>query len=88
MSQVLAAALISVLGGMSVIGRLGLGVVGDRVGTLRLFKVARLVMGVSYLMWLAATDYSWLLVFAAVLGLGTRCADRAYARHSYRVVRP
>jgi MFS family permease len=69
-SQVMAAALISVLGGMSVIGRLGLGLLGDRVGTLRLFKVATLAMGASYLLWLAATDYGWLLVFAAVLGLG------------------
>ena len=69
-SQVVAAALISVLGGMSVIGRLGLGLLGDRIGTLRLFKVATLVMGASYLLWLAATDYGWLLVFAAVLGLG------------------
>jgi MFS family permease len=69
-SQVAAAALISVLGGMSVIGRLGLGLLGDRVGTLRLFKVATLVMGASYVLWLAATDHGWLLVFAAVLGLG------------------
>lgn len=69
-SQLMAAALISVLGGMSVIGRLGLGLVSDRVGTLRLFKVATLAMGASYLLWLAATDYGWLLVFAAVLGLG------------------
>lgn len=69
-SQVAAALLISVLGGMSVIGRLGLGLLGDRVGTLRLFKVATLVMGASYVLWLAATDYGWLLVFAAVLGLG------------------
>jgi MFS family permease len=67
---VAAAALISVLGGMSVIGRLGLGLLGDRVGTLRLFKVATLVMGASYVLWLAATDHGWLLVFAAVLGLG------------------
>jgi MFS family permease len=69
-SQVAAAAVISVLGGMSVIGRLGLGLLGDRVGTLRLFKAATLAMGASYALWLAATDYGWLLVFAAVLGLG------------------
>jgi len=69
-SPVVAAALISVLGGMSVIGRLGLGPLGDRVGTLRLFKVATLAMGASYVLWLAATDYGWLLVFAGALGLG------------------
>jgi MFS family permease len=66
-----ASALISVLGGMSVIGRLGLGVLGNHVGTLRLFKVATFVMGASYVMWLTATtSYGGLLVFAAVLGLG------------------
>jgi MFS family permease len=37
---------------------------------LRLFKVATLAMGASYLLWLTAADYGWLLVFAAVLGLG------------------
>jgi len=68
-SPVAAAALISILGGMSVIGRLGLGLVGERVGTLRLFKVATLAMGGSYALWLAAPDHGWLPVFAAVLGL-------------------
>ncbi|HSI02274.1 MAG TPA: MFS transporter [Reyranella sp.] len=70
-SQVVASALISVLGGMSVIGRLGLGVLGNRINTLRLFKVATFVMGGSYVMWLTTTNsYGGLLVFAAVLGLG------------------
>ena len=69
-SQVAASALISVLGGMSVFGRLGLGILGNRIDTLLLFKVATLVMGVSYVMWLAAPAYGWLLVFTAVLGAG------------------
>jgi MFS family permease len=75
-SQVAAAALVSVLGGMSVIGRLGLGPLGERVGSVRLFKAATLAMGASYLLWLAATDYGWLVMFAAVLGLayGVRIA--------------
>jgi MFS family permease len=68
--QVAASALISVLGGMSVFGRLGLGVLGNRIDTLRLFKVATFVMGMSYVMWLTATAYGWLLVFVAVLGFG------------------
>jgi MFS family permease len=75
--QVLASALISVLGGMSVIGRLGLGVLGNYVGALSLFKIATFVMGVSYMAWLTATTaYGGLLVFAAVLGLayGVRIA--------------
>ena len=69
-SQVAASALISVLGGISVFGRLGLGILGNRIDTLRLFKVATFVMGVSYVMWLTATAYGWLLVFAVVLGFG------------------
>jgi MFS family permease len=76
-SQVLASALISVLGGMSVMGRLGLGVLGNYIGALSLFKIATFVMGVSYMAWLTATTaYGWLLVFAAVLGLayGVRIA--------------
>jgi MFS family permease len=70
-SHLMASALISVLGGMSILGRLGLGVLDNRIATLRLFKIATLIMGVSYVMWLtAATAYGWLVVFSAVLGLG------------------
>lgn len=70
-SQVAASALISVLGGMSVFGRLGLGVLGNRIDALRLFKIATFFMGASYVMWLTtASAYGGLLAFAAVLGLG------------------
>lgn len=70
-SHVLASALISVLGGMSVMGRLGLGVLGNYISSLDLFKIATFVMGVSYAVWLTAgAAYAGLVVFAAVLGLG------------------
>jgi MFS family permease len=69
-SQIAASALISILGGMSVFGRLGLGVLDKHIGALRLFKLATFVMGVSYGIWLVATSYGWLLVFSLVLGLG------------------
>ena len=69
-SQVAAAALISLIGGMSVVGRLGLGVLSARVGTLRLFKAATLLMALSYVLWLVTDTYGWLVVFAAILGLG------------------
>jgi MFS family permease len=69
-SQVAASALISLLGGMSILGRLGIGVLGDRTGPLRLFKMATFVMAVSYGLWLTSTGYYWLIVFAATLGLG------------------
>jgi MFS family permease len=67
---VAAAALLSLVGAMSVAGRLGIGVLAERFGTLRLFKAAVFMMAASYLLWLPFTGYGWLAVFAAVLGLG------------------
>lgn len=67
----MASALISVLGGTSVVGRLGVGVLGNHVGTLGIFKIATFVIGASYVMCLTTTtEYGWLMAFAAVLGLG------------------
>ena len=68
-SPVAAAALLSILGGVSVVGRLGIGVLGNRFGTLALFKAAVLAMAASYLIWLAMPGYWWLVVFAITLGL-------------------
>jgi MFS family permease len=69
-NQVAGAALLSLLGGVSVLGRLGIGVFADRIGTARLFKASVLLMAVSYLLWSVASSYIWLIGFAAVLGLG------------------
>jgi len=68
-SQVASASLLSLLGGVSITGRLGIGFVADRLGTLRLFQGAVLVMGLSYGIWLAFPGYGWLVVFAIILGL-------------------
>jgi MFS family permease len=68
-SQVAGASLLSLIGGVSVTGRLGIGFVADRLGTLRLFQGAVLVMGLSYGIWLAFPGYGWLVVFAIILGL-------------------
>ena len=68
--QVPASALLSVLGGTSVLGRLGIGPLGARIGTLRLFKMAVFTMAVSYVLWLTFATYPWLVAFAAILGLG------------------
>ncbi len=67
---VAASALVALLGGTSVLGRVGIGVLANRIGTLRLFKLSVLIMGASYGLWLLSTAYGPLLVFAAVLGLG------------------
>lgn len=65
-----ASALLSTIGGMSILGRLAIGFVGERVGVVRLFKAAVLWMGASYVLWLLAGSYAWLLAFTVVLGLG------------------
>ena len=67
---VAASALLSVLGGMGVLGRVGIGALTKRIGTLRLYKLSVLMMGASYVLWLAFADYRLLLAFAALLGLG------------------
>jgi MFS family permease len=69
-SQVAGSGLLALLGGVSILGRLGVGVLGERIGTARLFKASVLLMAVSYLLWLTAPSYVWLVVFAAALGLG------------------
>ncbi len=69
-TEVAGAALLSLLGGASVLGRLGVGVLAERVGTARLFKASVLLMAASYLLWLAAPSYAWLAAFAATLGVG------------------
>jgi MFS family permease len=69
-SEVAGAALLSLLGGVSILGRLGIGVFADRIGTTRLFKASVLLMAVSYLLWIIAPSYIWLVAFAVALGLG------------------
>jgi MFS family permease len=69
-SEVAGAALLSLLGGVSILGRLGIGVFADRIGTTRLFKASVLLMAVSYLLWIIAPSYVWLVAFTVTLGLG------------------
>lgn len=69
-SPVAASALISIIGGMSIVGRGGIGFISRKVGPVRLYKLSVLVMAASYLLWLPFTGYGWLVAFAAVLGFG------------------
>jgi MFS family permease len=68
--DVAASALLSLLGGMSILSRLGTGALSDRIGTLRLFKLSVFIMSASFLLWLMFTTYGWLVAFSLVLGLG------------------
>ncbi|HEX6440833.1 MAG TPA: MFS transporter [Stellaceae bacterium] len=75
-TEVAAAALVSLIGGTSILGRVVLGPIGDRIGILRLFKATVLLMAVSYAIWLLSSSYLGLSVFAVVLGInyGSRIA--------------
>jgi MFS family permease len=74
--EVAAAALVSLIGGTSIVGRLVLGPLGDRFGVVRLFKLTVLMMAISYAIWLLSSSYLGLAIFAVVLGInyGSRIA--------------
>jgi MFS family permease len=67
---VAASALISIIGGMSILGRGGIGFTSQKVGLVRLYKLSVLIMAASYLLWLPFSGYGWLVAFAATLGFG------------------
>ncbi len=74
--EIAAASLVSLIGGTSIVGRLVLGPIGDRLGVVRLFKITVLMMAISYAIWLFASSYAALALFAVVLGInyGSRIA--------------
>jgi MFS family permease len=67
-SRVAAATLVGIIGGASVVGRMGLGVMADRIGIMWLYKLCTLALGLSYALWIVNTGYVWLLVFALAMG--------------------
>ena len=68
-SEVAAAALVSTIGGASILGRLVMGPIGDWLGVLPLFKLTVLMMAASYAIWLLSSSYVLLVIFAVVLGV-------------------
>jgi MFS family permease len=75
-SEVAAAALVSAIGGASILGRLVMGPIGDWLGVLSLFKLTVFMMGASYVIWLLSSSYVALVIFAVLLGVayGSRIA--------------
>lgn len=69
-SAVEGAALVGIIGGASVGGRLGLGALADRAGVVRLYQGTFLLLALSYLLWLGAGSYATLVIFALVMGAG------------------
>ncbi len=67
-SEVAAAALISLIGLTSMLGRVGLGTVADRVGLIRLYRGAVFALGLSYVIWFVARGYGAMALFALAMG--------------------
>ncbi|MGY1836576.1 MFS transporter [Blastococcus sp. SYSU DS0510] len=68
--RVAAAALVGVIGLASTAGRLLLGLIAARTGSLRAFQGCFLTMGLSFALWALGSGYGMLLAFAVVLGVG------------------
>ncbi len=69
-NPIAAASLLGIIGGASVIGRLGLGGASDRLGVIWLYKLALWMIGASYVLWFTPPSYAALVVFAVILGIG------------------
>ncbi len=69
-NEIASAALISIIGGASVIGRLGLGAIADRTSTIRLYQACYLLLAASFGLWLFGSSYATLVVFAIAMGTG------------------
>jgi MFS family permease len=67
---VAAAGLVAVIGAASLVGRLALAPVADRVGLLPAYRACFLAMGASFVLWAWADGYPALFAFAVVFGLG------------------
>jgi MFS family permease len=61
---------VGVIGAGSALGRLALGAVAERLGPVRTFQLAVLILTVSFAVWLLASDYPQLAIFTFLLGLG------------------
>ena len=69
--EVPAALLVGLIGGSSVVGRLALGTLADRLGAVRLFLTSFVVLAASHVIWLVAGDsYGLLVCYSLVFGLG------------------
>jgi MFS family permease len=69
--SVAAAVLVGVLGGASVLARIGFGSAVRRFGSVRLYRTSFVLIATSFLVWLVAgSSYLALIGFALVLGIG------------------
>lgn len=70
-APVAAAVLVGVLGGASILARIGFGSLVRRFGSVRLYQLCFALLSASFVLWsLAGASYGMLIAFAVVLGLG------------------
>ncbi|MBW2365018.1 MAG: hypothetical protein JRF25_08110 [Deltaproteobacteria bacterium] len=63
--------MVGIIGGASIIGRLGFGALGDKISRIRLFQTTFFLVALSFSLWLLASkSYIMLVAFAVVLGAG------------------
>lgn len=68
---VAAAILVGLLGGSSVLARIGFGTAVRRFGSVRLYRSCFVLLAAGFVVWLGAGDsYGWLLAVAVVIGTG------------------
>ncbi len=69
--SVAAAVLVGVLGGASVLARIGFGSAVRRFGSIRLYRACFVLLSASFAVWfVAGSSYAMLIAFAVVLGIG------------------
>ncbi|WP_018994664.1 MFS transporter [Thioalkalivibrio sp. ALJ2] len=65
-----AAGLVGIIGLASVVGRLAIGMLGDRYSLMHLYRGCFALITLSFLIWGTAGSYAALMLFAVVLGFG------------------
>ena len=69
--EVAAASLVGIIGGASIVGRLGFGALGDRISRVHLYQSTFIIVASSFLIWLFSSDsFALLMVYAVTLGCG------------------
>ena len=58
-----------IVGASSILGRLLLGALADRIGAIRTYRACFLGIAVTYVLWLGTTTYPWLLTFSILYGV-------------------
>jgi len=69
--SVASAVLVGILGGASVLARIGFGPAVSRFGSVRLYRASFVLIAISFVIWfIAGGSYGLLVIFVLVLGLG------------------